>query len=225
MSNLQLVYPHLLGNRLCHHQQWAWFDVLPFYSALVCIQTWRRWHPSIYLWGLGSGGQKILHASVPVSWPLCPCVSHSNSLADECIHTSRYFGWVINFRYFNNFPDSSSNTLFANSIAIHGVLSMIDCTNSVMSICCWLLVNRTCLFTMSAMAWAYFDWVVGPEMGIVCNGCLSLLSLPTVRAPPLFEIETSWEIIACHQPSSPPLVLVWDLERYLSLSMLSSPLD
>ncbi len=77
---------------------------------------------------------------VPLIWPPMPCASRPNLLADECIHTLWYFGWVISFQYFNNFSDSVSNTSFANSAV--GLSSIIACASSFMLSGGWRCVDQ-----------------------------------------------------------------------------------
>ncbi len=117
---------------------------------------------------------------MPLILPPTPCASRPNLLAEECIHTLQCFGQVISFWYFNNFPDSSSNTSFANSAAAVGLSSMTACANSVMLSGGWLRVDRP-LLTMLARTWVYLEWVVGPLVGTGHSG-LSTVAVTTVGA-------------------------------------------
>ncbi len=110
---------------------------------------------------------------MPLILPPTPCASRPNLLAKECIHTLQCFGWVISFWYFNNFPDSSSNTSFAKSAAAVGSSSMTACAHSVMLSGSRLCVDRP-LLTMLARAWVYLEQIVGPLMGTVHSGLLTV---------------------------------------------------
>ncbi len=117
---------------------------------------------------------------VPWIWPSTPCASLPNSLAEECIHTLRYFGWVINCWYFNSFPVSSSKTSNACSVVVNGLLSNTACANSIMLSCG--LGGAHLLQTILAKAWAYLDQVVGPLLGTVANGFATINFLVAVVA-------------------------------------------
>ena len=90
-----------------------------------------------------------------------PCANLPNLLADEDNHTSRYFGWVMSCRYFNNFPVSSSKILSACSLGLVGYSSKIAWASSVMACRALRGIFRRCI--RFDRAWAYFDRVVGPS--------------------------------------------------------------
>ncbi len=88
--------------------------------------------------------------SVPNIQVPTPCANHLNSLADECVHASQYFGWVISCLYLSIFPDSSSKIACA-------VSDMMLC--SIMFIAAWksvsqfrFLIDWNCVF--NAASWA-----------------------------------------------------------------------
>jgi hypothetical protein len=83
--------------------------------------------------------------------------------------------WSV-FDTSNDFSDSVSNTLFANSAV--GLSSINACASSVMLSGGWSCVDQP-LLTTYARAWAYLECVVGPELGIVRSG-LSTTALPII---------------------------------------------
>lgn len=139
--------------------QVRWTSALIGFSSHTNVVYVTSFHLLLGTWSLRT---KYIAS---VSWirPPTPCASWPNSFAGECIHTSQYFGWVINLQYFKSFPDSSSKTSFANSDLVS---SMIACANSNMLSGVILSVDWF-LRTMPEVAWAYFQRVIGPDGDVV----------------------------------------------------------